>query len=345
MTAKHKAFPYTLVGCNLELTLACTLRCLHCGSQAGKARTDELTLDEWFSVAKQIVDLGCKDLTMIGGEVFLYDGWEKLAAYFVDHDVEVNIVSNGYQIGKREIKQIKKARLSNIGLSVDGMAENHNRMRGRDDAFHRMQNTLDLLNKEKIEIGAVTSLLKKNYPDLEALYSFLVSNNVKVWQLQLVSNMGNASKNKEERLSRKKVKKITQFIRDKNRARDMLVIGADSIGYYDKNEAYIRGRSATVCAWNGCSAGVSNVFIDSVGNVKGCGALYSDLFIEGNVREKSLKKIWTNRDGFAYNRQFSTDFLSGRCKGCKVGDICKGGCRSANYFATKSLYKSVTCTR
>lgn len=345
MVKKPSKFPYTLTGCNLELTLACTLRCLHCGSRAGKARKNELTLEEWFSVAKQIIDLGCRSLTMIGGEVFLFAGWEKLAAYFVDHGVEVNIVSNGYQIGKREIAQIKQAKLTNIGLSIDGMAENHNRMRGREDAFRRLQKTFDLLNREKIEIGAVTSLMKFNYPDHEALYPFLLTNNVKIWQIQLVSIMGNASDSKAEMLSRKKIKSLIQFIREKNRAREMLVIAADSIGYFDENEAYIRGRSSAICSWDGCSAGISNIFIDSVGNVKGCGALYSDIFIEGNVREKSIKKIWKNRDNFAYNRKFSTNLLTGRCKGCKVADICKGGCRSANYFATGSLYKSATCAR
>lgn len=345
MSRKPSKFPYKLTGCNLELTLACTLRCLHCGSRAGKARKNELTLKEWTSVAKQIIDLGCRGLTMIGGEVFLFSGWEKLAGYFVDHGVEVNIVSNGYQIGRREITQIKKAKLTNIGLSIDGMAENHNRMRGRDDAFSRLQKTLDLLNGEKIEIGAVTSLMKFNYPDLGELYAFLLANNVKIWQIQLVSSMGNASASKDERLSRKKIKKIVQFIREKNRARKMLVIAADSIGYFDDNEAYIRGRSSAICTWDGCSAGISNLFIDSVGNVKGCGALYSDVFIEGNVRQESLEKIWTDKKSFPYNRKFSTDLLAGRCKGCKVGEICKGGCRSANYFSTGSLYKSVTCAR
>jgi len=122
---------------------------------------------EWFSVADQIIALGCKDLTMIGGEVFLYAGWEKLSAYFVDHDVEVNIVSNGYQLGELQVEQIKQAKLTNIGLSVDGMEKNHNRIRGRSDAFLRLQKALDILNKEKIHIGAVTSLMKSNCKDLE----------------------------------------------------------------------------------------------------------------------------------------------------------------------------------
>jgi len=125
----------------------------------------------------------------------------------------------------------------------------------------------------------------------------------------------------------------------------MIVIAAESIGYLDENETYIRGRSSPICCWEGCSAGISNIFIDSVGNVKGCGALYSDVFIEGNVRNTSLAAIWNNKNAFAYNRNFSTDLLSGKCEGCDAGDVCKGGCRSSNYFSTKSLYSSAFCCR
>jgi radical SAM protein with 4Fe4S-binding SPASM domain len=145
--------------------------------------------------------------------------------------------------------------------------------------------------------------------------------------------------------SPEQVRQVVDFIRDKNRDRRMVVIAADSIGYFDDNEAYVRGRSSPICCWGGCAAGISSVFIDSVGNIKGCGALYADVFIEGNVRKTSLADIWNNKNNFAYNRNFTVDLLSGKCKGCDVGDVCKGGCRSSNYFSTKSRYSSAFCCR
>ena len=52
--------------------------------------------------------------------------------------------------------------------------------------------------------------------------------------------------------------------------------------------------------------------IDSVGNVRGCESMYDDAFIEGNLREKTLKEIWEGPDAFAYNRKFSPDMRSAR---------------------------------
>ncbi len=54
--------------------------------------------------------------------------------------------------------------------------------------------------------------------------------------------------------------------------------------------------------------------IDSVGNVKGCESLYSDEFIEGNLRLQSLAEIWYGVENFAYNRAFHPDKLEGRSK-------------------------------
>jgi len=88
-----------------------------------------------------------------------------------------------------------------------------------------------------------------------------------------------------------------------------------------------------------------SIFIDSVGNVNGCGALYADVFIEGNVRKTSLADIWNDNSTCAYNRKFTTDLLTGMCEGCDVGDVCKGGCRSSNYFSTNSLYTNAFCCR
>lgn len=125
----------------------------------------------------------------------------------------------------------------------------------------------------------------------------------------------------------------------------MVVLAADSIGYFDENEALIRGSSAPISFWGGCAAGMSSVFIDSVGNVKGCGAIYDERFIEGNLRQRRLADIWNSGDAFGYNRRFTTALLTGRCKGCDVGDLCRGGCRSSNYFAAGRLYAGVFCCR
>ena len=100
-----------------------------------------------------------------------------------------------------------------------------------------------------------------------------------------------------------------------------------------------------MCCWEGCQAGLTGFCIDSVGNVKGCGALYDEAFIEGNLRDRRLREIWCDENKFSYNRAFDVGKLTGPCKDCDLADICKGGCRASNYFTTGAPYESAFCPR
>ncbi len=336
---------YKLFSCLWELTLRCNLNCMHCGSVAGFARRQELTLDECYRVADEIVELNCRELTFIGGEIFLFSGWEKIANYLSERNIAVNLMSNGFMINEREIDQIKFANLSNIGISLDGTETVHNIIRSNKRSFSQIKKAFNLLNEAKVPIGVVTSLIELNYPTLEDIYQLLIENNVNLWQIQLVNPMGNMADKKDLILDRNHIPSLIDFIREKNKDRKMSIVAADNVGYYhDDSEPYIRGRKNPLCYWGGCLAGINSLFIDSVGNVKGCGALYDDKFIEGNLKKNSLAEIWNNQNNFSYNRKFKTELLEGGCSDCDFGDLCKGGCRASNYFNTGSLFKSAFCS-
>lgn len=337
---------YELESCLWELTLRCNMHCLHCGSVAGRARPRELTLSEAFAVADQLIELQCSELTLIGGEVFLYRGWERIGQYVSERGMAVNIMTNAYSLGEEQVAQIQYARLSNVGISIDGLEARHNQIRGKKDAFAHVVRAFDLLNRAHITIAAVTSLLELNISDLGPLYEFLLSHGVQIWQIQLVNPMGNMSGRHDMILDPARIPALIDFIHEKSCERRMIVVAADSVGYYfNDSEERIRGRRRPISYWEGCQAGVSSVFIDSTGNVKGCGALYDDVFIEGNLRHQQLRDIWQDEKKFAYNRAFKCDLLSGACHDCDVAGICKGGCRASNYFNTGKLYENAFCPR
>jgi len=335
--------PWVPAQCVWELTLRCNMRCLHCGSRAGKARANELSIEECFRVADELAALGCRQVTLIGGEVFLYPGWERVARRLSDSGLAVNIITNGFLMGDRQIEQIRHARLANVGVSIDGMEENHNRIRRVPTSFPRTVAALDRLRREGISIGAVTSLLSFNVCDLEAIYQLLVSYGVEIWQLQIATAMGNLVDGTPLLLPPAELPRITSFIIDKLCERKMRVYAGDDIGYYDANEPCLRTPRGTIALWEGCQAGLRVVGIDSVGNVKGCESLYSDVFIEGNLREESLAEIWSKPGAFAYNRQFEPAMLSGACALCDMGPACRAGCRGMCYFSTGTFHENPYC--
>lgn len=334
---------YVPRNCVWEITLRCNMRCLHCGSSAGKARPHELSVEECLQVADDLAQLGCRQATFIGGEVFLYRGWERVAARLTAAGVTVNIITNAYLVGDAQVEQIRQAGLVNVGVSIDGLEASHDRTRNLKGSFRRVVAALDRLRSEGIPTAAVTSLLEYNFPDLEPLYDLLVEHGVNVWQLQIATAMGNLAEQEGLLLDPAKVPQVTAFIRRKREEQRMRIYAGDDIGYFDENEMYLRNRPGTICTWGGCQAGLSVVGIDSVGNVKGCESLYSARFIEGNVREERLAEIWHKEGAFAYNRQFDESQLTGRCAGCDKGSRCRGGCRGTCYFTTGSLYENPYC--
>jgi len=319
------------------------LHCIHCGSSAGRARKDELTVDECLIIADDLLSLGCRQATLIGGEVFLYEGWDTVARRLSDGGATVNIITNAMMFGKSQIEQIKEARLVNVCVSVDGMEENHNRIRNSPKSFERVLKAFELLREEGIPIGVVTSLLDFNFYDLDDMYHLLVQNGVAAWQIQIATPMGNMAENRGFALDPVKMPSITKFIREKKDRQEIGVYPGDDIGYFDEHEIDLRSRPGVICSWGGCQAGLRVIGIDSVGNVKGCESIYADEFVEGNLRAESLEGIWFKEGNFPYNRQFDVRMLKGRCAGCDKGARCRGGCRGSSYFTSGSLFENIYC--
>jgi len=335
--------PYVPEYCVWELTLRCNLRCLHCGSKAGRARADELTLEECLPVADELAALGCRQASLIGGEVFLYRGWERVARRLADRGVQVNTITNGLVLDDSHLAEIRHARLSNVCLSLDGLREAHNTIRGVRTSFDRAVATMARLRSEDIPVAVVTTLTALNVDDLPGLYELLVAHGVETWQIQLATPMGNMARARHLLLEPARVPGVTRFIREHRDAARLWILAGDDIGYYDKNEIYLRNQPGSLGSWQGCSAGLRAVGIDSEGNVKGCESLYDPRFVEGNLRTRSLSEIWNDAGAFSYNRRFEIGQLGGTCTGCDKGARCRGGCRGVCFFTSDGLFTNPYC--
>lgn len=155
--------------------------------------------------------------------------------------------------------------------------------------------------------------------------------------------MGNAANNGVDYLF--DTAEVIRFVGENAKTAPFALGVADNIGYFTPSEGSIRGNPSGNAFFLGCTAGLSSIGIDSVGNVRGCESMYDACFNEGNLREQSLREIWENPDNFAYNRQFTSELLTGKCKECDMGVYCAGNCRSYNYFVHGKLYGAPACAK
>jgi len=343
-------YPYTGIkyypkAAVLEISLLCNMRCKHCGSGVGNVkRENELSIPEWLDVAEQLIAMGIKRVTLIGGEILLIKDWDAIARKFADAGVEVNIITNAYKLDDDAIKIIQASKINSVSISVDGMAEVHNDIRGRADAFAKVLNGFSLLRAAKIPFAVVTTILAANFPDLEALYELISEQGAFAWQIQLASPMGNAKEKSNFLINPNQVTPLIKFIRAKNQLGDISVVAGDNLCFGEKDCA----AEDNCCVderprWYGCMAGIFVTGIDSCGNVRGCESLYADKFIEGNLRTESFATIWNKDGAFAYNRDFKPEMLKGKCSGCDLSAHCAGGCRQLSYFTSGSCHESIFC--
>lgn len=333
---------YRLRSCVWEITLACCFSCRYCGSRAGKARENELTTEECLSVADQLAEMGCRRVSMIGGEVFMRPDWDVIAKRLTDGGVSVAVITNGFLFTEGLIKRLLAAGVESVAVSIDGPEEVHDKYR-QPGSFKRAMAAIDALHAGGVPVSVITTLNAENAPRLEEMYSLLCEKPIGAWQIQACSPMGNAAHaGFDHRID---AAAVVGFILERVGSAPFAMGAADNIGYWTEGEDRLRGMRSGGAPFTGCRAGLTAIGIDSVGNVRGCESMYDEAFNEGNLRERSLRSIWEDPEAFAYNRRFTPDMLTGACSGCPKGKYCAGGCRSYNWFSHGKLYEYPACAR
>ena len=300
-----------------------------------------MSLEECLSVADQLADLGCRRVSMIGGEVFMRCDWASIVERLTERGIRVCIITNGFLFAPELVSELKRVRIESIAVSVDGTQSVHDKYR-RQGSFLRAMNAIDTLSAAGIPVSVITTLNAENAPLLENMYAELLRHRIGAWQLQACSPMGNAGEGGVD--YRFDPNAVIAFVERHADAPFALGI-ADNIGYFTEGEGNLRGDRSGKAVFEGCAAGLSAIGIDSVGNVRGCESMYDERFNEGNLRERSLADIWNDENAFAYNRNFTSELLTGKCADCEHGRYCAGGCRSYNHFVHGKLYEAPRCAR
>jgi len=326
-----------------EITLACNMRCIHCGSSAEplRKRKDELTTEEALDVVRQLKEIGTERIVFSGGEPFLRKDWEELAQEAARLDIIPSFISNGFLVNEKiadRINGLKKER-THIGLSIDGNEKVHDYIRQTKGSFKRVTRALEILQEKGIHHSVVTQVNRLNFGLLPEIRDHIFKRGIYCWQIQLASPWGRLAENRKLLLTPKEYLKLVEFIVEQRKIFGELVIGADDIGYYTELEAKIRPQGE----WQGCHAGLRVLGLTSNGGVTGCLSLQQPQFIEGNIRKRRLADIWFDPGLFAYNRNFKEEYMEGFCKECPHHMKCRGGCKNTAFSFCGSLYDNDYC--
>jgi radical SAM protein with 4Fe4S-binding SPASM domain len=312
-----------------EITLACNLKCIHCGSRAGKARPSELTTEECLDVVRQLARLRVREVSIIGGEAFLRRDWLDIIRALTEHGIHAGLQSGGLALNEERIRAAKEAGLRSCGISIDGSPELHDKLRGVKGSYDHAMRALHLLRKYEIVSSANTQVGATTLPHLRGILHAIAAAGARNWAINLTVAMGNAVDNDQVLMQPYQMLELMPHLAelfDEADSLGVMMIPANALGYFGPYEHRWRSQNVEYGYFKGCAAGHVALGIEADGTIKGCPSLPTAEYAGGNVRDLTLEQIWNDSSQLRFTRDRTVEDLWGFCRTCYYADVCRAGC-------------------
>ncbi len=311
-----------------EITLACDLKCAHCGSRAGAKRPTELSTAECLEIVADLARLGTREVTLIGGEAYLRRDFAEIVAAITAAGMECTIQSGGRNLTDARIEAAVRAGLKAAGISIDGLRELHDELRGVAGSFDAALASLARLRAHGVTTSVNTQVGAAVIDQLDAVLDLVIAAGAKNWQLQLTVPMGRAADRPELILQPYRLAELFPLLAalfERASQHGVLLQIGNNLGYFGPYEGRLRGNGLDAVHYGGCVAGNGAIGIEADGKVKGCPSLPTDPYTGGNVREIDLTSIWFDAPELTFARERRT-VPTGFCGSCYYAPVCRGGC-------------------
>jgi radical SAM protein with 4Fe4S-binding SPASM domain len=308
-----------------EATLRCNLDCLHCGSDCYKdnrTAPDELDVtlikDELTAIA-ECCDPKKITFAIIGGEPLLRPDIIEVGATAADLGYFWGVTTNGMLLNKKTIRQLKDARPATISVSLDGLKQDHDRLRNCPGAYQTVTAGIRQLVAMPFykKFDVICCVSKLNINTLDPFVQRLIALKVPALRFVPVFSRGRAVSNPHLMLDRDDYLTLLNFIAAKRQSEDRIRINLGEEGYWGPQwECRVRDN------FHYCGSGINIGSILYNGDVMGCPSV-SRKFIQGNIKKTSFLDIWKN--GFYAYRKGRQDLFQDKCDGCDHWILCEGG--------------------
>ncbi len=174
-----------------QITDRCNLRCRHC--YIGDGLHQDLPLEKIFKVLKEFEEIQGLRLLLSGGEPLLHPHFWKINEILREYPFRSILLSNGTLITK---ETAKKLCVHEVQVSLDGMKEGHESMRG-EGTFEKTLQAIDTLQEANIRVSVATMIHQKNLKEFDKLAFLVQSKNIGEWNVDIPCIAGRMEENKD----------------------------------------------------------------------------------------------------------------------------------------------------
>ncbi len=307
-----------------ELTDACNMVCLHCGSCASPENRTYLSFDAVKRVLKEVAEKYEPHSIMIcltGGEPMLHPDFYEIAQSARTLGFQCGITTNATLIDAEAAKKIKDSGIRSVSVSLDGLEETHDWFRNCDGAYKRTVEgikNLVSISDDEFAVQVTTVVHKKNMGELDGICKLLTQLCVDSWRIANIDPIGRALEHDELLPGADEMKALLEYIRMKRFDNSLKM----HISYGCSHYTGIEYENEIRDHYFYCGSGLS------VASVLCNGDIYSCLDIErrpeliqGNVFRDSFTDVWEHK--FSEFRRDRTEDCAD-CKACEERLFCMG---------------------
>jgi mycofactocin radical SAM maturase len=302
------------------VTYACNLSCIHCLSDAGKKRADELTTDE----CKQVIDAASAmkvfQFNIGGGEPFMRPDFIDLMDYAHSKEIVTCISTNGTLIDD-EVSQRLDNRLVYIQVSLDGATPDSNDpIRGK-GSFKKVMRALECLRKCDIEVSINCVLTRRSFPELDKMVALAADFGAKLRVSRFRPSGRGLDAWSDLNIEKSHMLAFSEWL-----SQHLGVSTGDSFFSISTEERRSLGL-------NMCGACKLTCCISPEGNLYPCAFLQDREFLAGSLPQDDFTDLWNNSPVFHSFRALEIK----SCESCQRFEMCHGGCPAIAYHTQRKL--------
>jgi len=306
------------------LSYRCNARCVHCDIWKNRGKEDSPTLEHWKTLLSDLRQwLGPVHVFISGGEAMLKPYAIDVAAHGSSIGLSVEFLTHGYWDDQSKIEQLAMAQPWRVTISLDGIGEVHNQIRGREKFFEKSSTSIETLKRVRkkkgldFEIRLKTVIMRQNVDNVCEIARFANQDGMHVFYQPIEQNYNTSEdaswfehSNTWPTDTEKAVAAVNQLIQLK---RDGLPI-ANSYRQLGAMIPYFRDPEALRIATQSHSAHENKILcsaltmlqIEADGNVTVCTGMEP----VGNIKTERIQDIWESRpqwweDGCCLERRCS----------------------------------------
>jgi radical SAM protein with 4Fe4S-binding SPASM domain len=319
------ARPYPMPrGFVVELTARCDHACDHCYNawKNPDGRPPEaLDTAGTLAVLDRLLDESrCDLLTLTGGEPTLRPDLPAIVAHLHRRGVKLNLISHGGHLDDAAIARLGHDTITTWELPLLARQPTlHDRLSGREGAFHRVAAAIAALKHARQRVVAVFVALRPNLQELEGVVELCVALGIDGLMINRF-NPGGAGAGHIDTLQASPAQLTAMLDRAEALGARWGLPMACSIAM---PPCLIPTERYRHLSFGFCALGTERAYytVDPLGRLRPCN--HSPTIL-GDLRERGLREILADDALAAYVRA-----RPAACAGCRLEHRCQGGCKAA----------------